>query len=84
MKQFSQNRTVSVFDEPQQCYRNLSLFPADRELPADAVDSMQIRLSGRSCAVPHRSEITGWPASFGISWPYKSSGARGWEQTAKR
>jgi transposase len=37
---------LSVFDEQQQCYTNLSLFPADRELPADAVDSIQVRLSG--------------------------------------
>lgn len=36
-----------MFDQPQQCYRNLSLFPADRELPADAIDSMQFRLSGQ-------------------------------------
>jgi len=29
-----------VFDEQQQEYANLSLFPDDREIPADAVDSL--------------------------------------------
>jgi len=34
-----------VFDEQQQEYANLSLFPDDREIPADAVDSLQVKLS---------------------------------------
>jgi hypothetical protein len=37
-------KTLSVFDEEQQEYSNLSLFP-DREIPADAVDSLQVKLS---------------------------------------
>jgi transposase len=45
-QQAAWRKTLSVFDEQQQCYTNLSLFPADRELPADAVDSIQVRLSG--------------------------------------
>ncbi|MCW5966142.1 MAG: hypothetical protein KIT83_19040 [Bryobacterales bacterium] len=35
-----------VFDEQGQRYRNLSLFPEDQPLPEDAVDSIQVRLSG--------------------------------------
>ncbi len=38
--------TLSVFDEEQQEYANLSLFPDDREIPADAVDSLQVKVSG--------------------------------------
>jgi hypothetical protein len=30
----------------QQEYANLSLFPDDREIPADAIDSLQVKLSG--------------------------------------
>lgn len=45
-QQMAWRRTLSVFDEEKQSYTNLSLFPADRELPADAVDSIQVRLSG--------------------------------------
>ena len=45
-QQTAWRKTLSVFDEQQQCYTSLSLFPADRELPADAVDSIQVRLSG--------------------------------------
>jgi hypothetical protein len=35
-----------VFDETEQRFTTMSLFPDDRELPADAVDSAQVRLSG--------------------------------------
>jgi transposase len=39
-------KTLEVFDEQQQCSRTLSLFPEDREVPADAPDSLQVKLSG--------------------------------------
>ncbi len=39
-------KTLSVFDEEQQEYANLSLFPDDREIPADAVDSLQVKVRG--------------------------------------
>jgi transposase len=45
-QQASWRKTLEVFDESKQDYRNLRLFPEDRELPADAVDSLQVRLSG--------------------------------------
>ena len=44
-QQAAWRKTLSVFDEEQQEYSNLSLFPDDRELPADAVDSLQVKLS---------------------------------------
>ena len=39
-------KTLGVFDEQQHCSRTLSLFPEDRQIPEDAVDSLQVRLSG--------------------------------------
>lgn len=45
-QQVAWRKTLAVFDEQQQRYRNLSLFPEDRPLPEDAVDSVQVRLSG--------------------------------------
>ena len=45
-QQASWRKTLAVFDEDKQDYTNLSLFPDDRELPEDAVDSIQVRLSG--------------------------------------
>jgi transposase len=45
-QQAAWRKTLAVFDEQQQRYTNLSLFPDDRTLPADAIDSIQIRLSG--------------------------------------
>jgi transposase len=45
-QQASWRKTISVFDEDQQQFTNLSLFPDDRTLPDDAVDSLQVKLSG--------------------------------------
>jgi transposase len=41
----SWRRTLEVFDEEQHRFRPLSLFPEDRPVPADAVDSVQVKLS---------------------------------------
>src|SRR6202047_5085949 len=38
-------KTLEVFDEQQQKFTPLSLFPEDRPVPADAIDSMRGRLS---------------------------------------
>ena len=38
-------KTLEVFDETAQRYEPLSLFPEDRELPHEAVNSIQVKLS---------------------------------------
>lgn len=38
-------KTLQVFDETHQQYTTLSLFPEDREIPAAASDSIQVKLS---------------------------------------
>ena len=45
-QQAAWRKTLEVFDEQEQRYRTLSLFPEDRELPAEAIDSVQVKLSG--------------------------------------
>src|SRR5438105_15578718 len=45
-QQATWRKSLAVFDEQEQEYANLSLFPDDREIPADAVDSLQVQLSG--------------------------------------
>jgi hypothetical protein len=45
-QQAAWRKTLEVFDEDRQGYRTLSLFPEDREIPADAVDALQVKLSG--------------------------------------
>jgi hypothetical protein len=39
-------KTLDVFDEQEQRSRELSLFPDDRVIPEEAVDSLQVKLSG--------------------------------------
>jgi transposase len=45
-QQTAWRKTLEVFDEEQQQTRNLSLFPDDREVPAEALDSLQVNLAG--------------------------------------
>ena len=45
-QQVAWRKTLQVFDEQAQRYASMSLFPKDREIPADAVDSVRVRLSG--------------------------------------
>ena len=44
-QQAAWRKTLEVFDEQQQGYTTLSLFPEDRPVPAEAVDSIQVKLS---------------------------------------
>ena len=44
-QQAAWRKTLEVFDEDEQSYTGMSLFPEDREIPADAVDSLQVKLS---------------------------------------
>jgi len=52
-------KTLQVFDESQQRYTNLSLFPEDREIPAGASDSVQVKLSEMQLRRPR---------GFGACW----------------
>lgn len=45
-QQAAWRKTLDVFDEEEQRYTTMSLFPEDREVPADAIDSVQVKLSG--------------------------------------
>jgi transposase len=58
-QQASWRKTLEVFDETEQRFTTMSLFPDDRELPADAVDSVQVRLSGLELRRPR---------AFGNCW----------------
>jgi len=51
--------SLEVFDEDQQDYRTMSLFPDDREVPVDVLDSIQVRLSGLEIRRPR---------TFGSCW----------------
>ena len=58
-QQAAWRKTLDVFDEAEQRFTSMSLFPDDRELPADAVDSVQVRLSGLELKRPR---------TFGSCW----------------
>lgn len=51
-QQASWRKSLSVFDEDTQRFTTLSLFPDDRPVPADAVDSLQVRVSGLALRRP--------------------------------
>lgn len=52
-------KTLAVFDEEEHRSRELSLFPDDREIPEEAVDSLQVKLSGMELRRPR---------AFGNCW----------------
>ena len=58
-QQAAWRNTLQVFDEDEQDYRTMSLFPDDREVPADVLDSIQVKLSGLEVRRPR---------SFGACW----------------
>jgi transposase len=58
-QQAAWRKTLEVFDEDAQDYRTLSLFPDDREVPPDVLDSIQVKLSGLELRRPR---------TFGACW----------------
>jgi transposase len=58
-QQAAWRKTLDVFDEDAQDYRTMSLFPDDREVPADVLDSIQVKLSGLELRRPR---------TFGACW----------------
>src|SRR5437764_1789409 len=44
-QQAAWRKTLDVFDEEQHRFAPLSLFPEDRPVPADAINSVQVKLS---------------------------------------
>ena len=58
-QQAAWRKTLEVFDEKERRYTTMSLFPDDREIPAGALDSVQVRLSGLELRRPR---------TFGNCW----------------
>jgi hypothetical protein len=52
-------KSLEVFDEAEQRYSTLSLFPDDREVPREAIDSIQVKLSEMELRQPR---------AFGNCW----------------
>lgn len=52
-------KTLQVFDDSQQQHTSLSLFPEDREIPAEASNSIQVKLSEMELCRPR---------AFGNCW----------------
>ena len=66
-QQAAWRKTLEVFDEQQGRYTPVSLFPEDREVPADALDSVQVKLGGMKLERPR---------AYGNCW----LGCQMWEQ----
>ena len=75
-QQLAWRKTLAVFDEQQQEYANLSLFPDDREIPADAVDSLQVKLSGLELRCPRLFGSCWLACELWSNWACMSFGMR--------
>ena len=63
-----------MFDEHEQRCTTVSLFPDDQPIPADAVDSLQVRLSGLELRLTESIQPVGWAVRYGINWGWMSFG----------
>ena len=70
-QQAAWRKTLDLFVEEEQRYAAVSLFPEDREIPADALDSVQVKLSGLEL---RRPATAGWRVSYGASSGWMSFG----------
>ena len=69
-------KTLEVLDEAEQRARTLSLFPEDREIPADALDAVQVKLEAMDL---RRAR------AYGNYWlGCESFGKRGWAEGGKK
>src|ERR1041385_6886325 len=73
-QQAAWRKTLEVFDEAEQRFTSMSLFPDDREIPGDAIDSVQVRLSGLELNARAYSATAGWHANCGSNRVSTSSG----------
>jgi hypothetical protein len=80
-QQAAWRKTLSVFDEEEQAYANLSLFPDDREIPGDAVDSLQVKMSGLEL---RRPRVFGSCWLVCDKWGSTSFGMLVWRDLGKR
>ncbi|MGH7146155.1 MAG: IS1634 family transposase [Planctomycetota bacterium] len=58
-QQTAWRKSLEVFDEHRRCYDQLALFPADRPLPPDAINALQVDLSQMQLRRPR---------AFGDAW----------------
>jgi hypothetical protein len=74
-RQAAWRRTPEVFDEARQQITPLSLFPEDRPVPADAIDSVQVKLGEMKLESERGPTATaGWAANCGDSCNWIGSG----------
>jgi hypothetical protein len=75
-QQAAWRKTLEVFVESEQRFTELSLFPEDREIPRDAVNSIQIKLDQVELHRPRAGATAGWAVSSGASCGWTSFGVR--------
>ena len=91
-QQAAWRKTLEVFDEEKQETRNLSLFPDDREVPANTLDGVQVNLAGLELRRPRpfgncwlaselwrKLDLTGF---WQERWPSGREGVR-WEKVLR-
>lgn len=56
-QQAAWRKRLEVFDEGEQRYMEMSLFPEDREIPVDALDSVRVKLSELQLRRPRKFRV---------------------------
>jgi hypothetical protein len=84
-QQAAWRKTLEVFVEEEPCYTTLSLFAEDREVPADALDSVPVRWSGLELRRPRVfGKLLAGIRGYGTSPAWMSFGSRVGRMPARR
>ena len=75
-QQAAWRQTLEVFDEAEQRAATLSLFPEDREIPADALDGVQVKLREMELRRPR--------ALGNYCWGWTYFGKLGWGKAGRK
>ena len=81
-QQSAWRKSLDVFDERQRQLTSLSLFAEDRPVPADAVDSVQVKLSEMKLG-RDRTATASWDASCANNCNSTGSGRRSYPKAVK-
>jgi len=83
-QQAAWRKRLDVFDEDEQRYTTMSLFPDDREIPADVLDSVQVKLSGLELRRPRMFGSCWLACELCINSGCTSFGGSGCRKPARR
>ena len=84
-QQAAWRKSLEVINETNQRTEQICLFPEDRDIPADVLNGLQIKLCELTLQRPRAFSATaGWGAGFGMSCNWVRSGSNDYRRERRR